>query len=521
MEFDILQSESETLEKEVPTSSFIGETLALVSLSASKLLFFILLTIIIGGAIIIAYFQTSLMLLALLLSFSLLSFFLGSLATGLKFSSGLEIAKLHLEEASEVIREYHRDNTENHEIKTGIPAIDSLYKLAENAAIGPEEELNRVKAELDLVLNNVAAAVILYGEDGDIKFCSPYIQVLTGYTNQQLQTNAIELTGSENVKDDFFKNIILEEDWQRYKRARLVSHLGEDSLVRFRIKHQSGLTLWLESRMVPIINYTGEVDSVMAITIDVTDSINYQKQIEEQNQDLNDFAYMVSHDLKAPIFTIHGMADALRDDYTDSLPDEAVELLTFITDAAKRLDKLVASVLEYSALSNSNESQTDLSLNETMSQVLSDYKEQLKGLDAKFTIPNDMPTVRGDPIRIYQVFSNLIGNAIKYREKSRSLHIQIFFRLLPPHLVEIEVRDNGLGIPEHKTAEIFRPYRRAHGADIEGSGVGLACVKKILEKLGGEVHAKSIEGQGSSFFLTLPLSKPARRAIPEDLERIF
>jgi len=459
----------------------------------------------------------------MLFHFSLLlsAFILGSLVTGLRFSSGLELAKSHLEEASELLSTSESNFASMPKSLTGIPAIDSFYHLAETAATQPETELTRVKEELSLVLNNVAAAVILYGGDGAVRFCSPYIQVLTGFTKEQLGIERIEGELNDYEKSDFLREIILEEDWQRYKRARLVSHLGEDSLVRFRIKHKSGLDLWLESRMVPIIDSAGEVQSVMTITIDVTDSINYQKQIEQQNQDLNDFAYMVSHDLKAPIFTIHGMADALRDDYSSALPQDAKDLLIFITDAAKRLDKLVASVLEYSALSNANETQAEVCLNDTINQVLSDYKEQLKPIEAKFTITENLPSIKADPIRVYQVFSNLIGNAIKYRNRNRPLNVQVTFRTLPPHLVQIEVKDNGIGIPGNKLKEIFRPYRRAHGGDIEGSGVGLACVKKIVEKLGGQVSVLSIEEQGSSFFLTLPLFKPAGRIIPQELERIY
>lgn len=519
MELNISKSESEELKSKETRSNLFSQSFAILALSSTKRLCYLLLGILILGISYLFYSLASIDLILISCCLLILSFTLGFLITGLKFSSGLELAKSHLEEVNDVFTLIDKDKS-TPTVITGNPIIDNFYHIAETAAIQPEMQLIKVKEELALVLNNVAAAVILYNGDGSVNFCSPYIQVLTGYTEDQLN-QSIDQNPNDNENIDFLKSIIAEEDWQRYKRARLVSHLGEDSLVRFRIKHKSGLELWLESRMVPIIDTSGEVQSVMTITIDVTDSINYQKQIEQQNQDLNDFAYMVSHDLKAPIFTIHGMADALRDDYSQLLPKDAIELLGFITDAAKRLDKLVASVLEYSALSNSNETQAEVSLNETISQVLSDYKEQLKSIDATFNVADKLPNIKADPIRVYQVFSNLIGNAIKYREKSRQLQVSITFKLFPPHLVQVEVKDNGLGIPSNKLKDIFRPYRRAHGGDIEGSGVGLACVKKIIDKLGGQVSVQSVEKQGSSFFITLPLSKTASRTIPEDLERLY
>jgi PAS domain S-box-containing protein len=520
LEIDFNKTEHENLISSKKDLSFLNSFIANVTFSSSKHKINIVIFISLCLIFTIFYLTSSISLTIISILSCVSGLFLGTLITGHRYSTGLEIAKLHLEETSEALKLSELSEKTNTGINiTGIPLIDSFYEIAENAALAPEHELQKLKEELSLVLNNIAAAVLLYAEDGSVQFCSPYIQVLTGFTKNELETNNYENENSE--KSDFLREIIVEEDWQRYKRARLISHLGEDSLVRFRVKHKSGLILWLESRMVPIINTAGEVQSVMTITIDVTDSINYQKQIEQQNQDLNDFAYMVSHDLKAPIFTIHGMADALRDDYSNVLPFEAKELLIFITDAAKRLDKLVASVLEYSALSNANETHSEIFVKEIIDQVLSDHKQQLMNINNSIIIGKDLPLIKADPIRIYQVFSNLIGNSIKYKNPEKSLKIIISHRLLPPNLVEIEIQDNGLGIPKNKLNDIFRPYRRAHGADIEGSGVGLACVKKIIEKLGGQVRVQSIEGEGSSFFVTLPLSKPARRTIPEDLERLY
>lgn len=517
MDLNLEKSESELLQSKEKKNNFLKNIIGNYILSANPHTSYALIVIICIYYVALALYTQSASVLWIYGIPSVITFFAGAAYVSARFSEGLEIAKSYLEETTKNITHASIIYNSENEI-TGIQAIDELYKIAEDSLSRPEEELLRVKEELSLVLNNIAAAVILYGDDGTVKFCSPYIHVLSGYSEKELQYAA---DGAKSEDEDFLKNIILEEDWQRYKRARLVSHLGEDSLVRFRIKHKSELVLWLESRMVPVINPHGDVESVMSITIDVTDSINYQKQIELQNQDLNDFAYMVSHDLKAPIFTIHGMADALKDDYASQLPQEAIDLLTFITDAAKRLDTLVASVLEYSALTNTNESQTEVSLIDTIQQVISDYKEQLKTVDAKFHIPEHIPLVKGDAIRFYQLFSNLIGNAIKYREPSRKLQVHIQYKTIPPNLIQIEIKDNGLGIPQNKIHDIFRPYRRAHGADIEGSGIGLACVKKIVERLGGQVSVISNEGEGSSFFIILPLSKPAGRTIPHEFEKLY
>lgn len=365
--------------------------------------------------------------------------------------------------------------------------------------------------QFDLVLNNIAAAVMICSPEGRPSFISTYIQVLTGYLPEDFQC----------YNGDFLQTLILEEDNERYQRSKNLSKLGEDSIVRFRIRHKSGLQLWLESRLVPTLNLSAEVDSVLSITIDVTESINYQTQIEEQNQDLSDFAYMVSHDLKAPVFTIQGMAEAIREDHGSGLGKEGLQLLQFISNAADRLHGLVGSVIEYSSLNNSSESAESIPLSESMSQVVSDYHQQIKDSGAEIIYPDDLPVVKGESIRIYQILSNLIGNTIKYRERSRPLRVEVSAKLLPPRMIELIIKDNGMGIPNAKLEDIFRPYRRAHSGDIEGSGIGLACVKKIVNRLGGNVYAESNEGEGSTFHVIIPAKEATRAPIPEDLRRIF
>lgn len=376
------------------------------------------------------------------------------------------------------------------------------------------KELDALRERYELVTNNIAASVIIQDSAGKITFCSPYTQVLTGHSTREIE--------SENAEGkDLLESIVAEQDLERYRRARLVSQLGEDILVRYRIRHRSGLPLWLETRMVPVCDDDGEVVSVMSVTIDVTDSLTYQQQIEEQNRDLSDFAYMVSHDLKAPIFTIKGMASALLEDYGNKLDKDGVELIDYIADAARRLEQLVASVIEYSSLATKQSQETDVSLNAVITNVQADLSELIKSKNAELTIPSDLPTIRGDHIRIYQVFSNLIGNALKYSSEERSPQISVRARKTGGSFVVIDVQDNGLGIPADKLEDIFRPYRRAHGKDIEGSGIGLACVKKIVDRLGGSVTVTSREGEGSTFRVTLRAAKPNPREVPDDLARLF
>lgn len=372
-------------------------------------------------------------------------------------------------------------------------------------------KVGELLARYELLTTNIAAAIVIYDTDRRVLFCSPFTEVLTGFTID-------EIYGSDK---DLLAEIVLESDREKFDRARSLAAMGEDYSVRYQVLHKSGLKLWLETRLVPLCDPDGKVVSLMLVTIDVTESVNHQRRIEEQNQDLSDFSYMVSHDLKAPIFTIKGMATALQEDFGEALGSEGKELLDFIMDGATRLEKLIASVIEYSSISTKQHKDDSVDLNDVMRQVLQDLSEQTKQAHASISVDSSLPVVRGDPLRCYQVFSNLVGNALKYRSKDRPAAITVRGGTTGRDLALIEVIDNGSGVPNDKLSDIFRPYHRAHGKEIEGSGIGLACVKKIVERAGGQVGVRSVQGQGSTFWVSLPTPPPKPQAIPDDLLRAY
>jgi PAS domain S-box-containing protein len=354
-----------------------------------------------------------------------------------------------------------------------------------------------LQGRYNVLVDNLAAAVVVYDENWRIRFISPYTELLTGHTAEEFYT----------AQEDIFESISVE----RYARAKKVSQLGEDFHVQYQIRHRSGVMLWLDTRMVPITDEDGGVIGLLAVTIDVTESIRQRKQLEEQNQDLKDFSYMVSHDLKAPIFTIKGMVAALREDYAERLDADANGLLNYIVEGADRLEKLVSSVIEYSSITIRDSKIQSVFLGEILKSVLTDLSEQIRISEAKIVIPSSLPYLKGDPVRLYQVFSNLFGNAIKYRSPERALSIELRITRLEHDFVKIEIKDNGLGIPPGKLSDIFRPYHRAHSSEIEGSGIGLASVKKIVEKAGGSVSVVSEEGAGSIFSVVIPAAQVEER----------
>jgi PAS domain S-box-containing protein len=346
-----------------------------------------------------------------------------------------------------------------------------------------------------LLTDNLAAAVIVRGQDGKIVYCSPYTEILTGYPVNQMYGGA----------EDFFERIVHEEDRSKYNRSLQVTSHGEPFQFRYRFWHKTGLLMWAESRTVPILDDEGVVISSLSITLDVTGNVRYQRQVEEKNSELQDFTYMVSHDLKSPIFTLKGMLGILVEELGSGPSPALAEPVDHMHRALRRLEQLVTSVLEYSRASSFESKQERVELDGLLREVVDDFRPHLDQCGGGVSLSDKLPAVIGDTLRLTQVFSNLFSNAVKYRSPQRPLCVTVQPRAaLDPKMCLIAFTDNGLGIPPDKLEIVFRPFHRLHGTEIEGSGIGLACVKKLLERLGGSIVAESDGATGTTFLISLP-----------------
>ncbi|NDC37346.1 MAG: PAS domain S-box protein [Proteobacteria bacterium] len=390
-----------------------------------------------------------------------------------------------------------------------IRAIMGRIESAEQAGQIREEELRQTSAiaseRYKLLTENLAAAVIVRGQTGNIVYCSPYTEILTGYPVQDMYAD----------NRDFFEHIVHEDDRSKYTRSLQVTRHGEPFQFRYRFWHKTGLLMWAESRTVPILDEDGTVISSLSITLDVTGNVRYQRQVEEKNEELQDFTYMVSHDLKSPIFTLKGMLGILLEELGTEPRAEVAEPLDHMSRALRRLEQLVTSVLEYSRASSFESRHERIDFAQLLPEVLEDFKPHLATCSGAVTISGTLPVVIGDSLRLTQVFSNLLSNSIKYRNPNRPLQIRIEGRVSSdPKLASLAFSDNGLGIPPDKHELIFRPFHRLHGAEIEGSGIGLACVKKLLERLGGSISVESDGRSGSTFVVSLPVASLQEKLCP-------
>jgi len=351
------------------------------------------------------------------------------------------------------------------------------------------------RTKYEILTDNVAAAVILHDPHGAVVWCSPFTEVLTGFAISEILEN----------KESFFTTQIHEEDRDLFQRALKIISTGEPFQWRCRFFHKSGLMMWYETRTVPIYDEGLEDYMALSITIDVTANVINQMQIEERNRDLHEFTYMISHDLKAPIFTIKGMMAIVHEDLQGEMQPSVTDALQYIDRAAIRLEHLVGGILELAQVSTlSSKSNEPLPILEVFDEIRADYQPKLAEVGGILEVAAPFPEALLDRTAAYQIFSNLIGNAIKYRNPDRPLTIAVKARpTRAPRRIQIEVRDNGRGIPADKLPLLFKAFQRLGEDQTEGTGVGLACVKRLVEKAGGTIHAESNDGPGTCFVVEL------------------
>ena len=234
------------------------------------------------------------------------------------------------------------------------------------------------------------------------------------------------------------------------------------------------------------------------------ETVQKSAEIERRNKELDDFTYVVSHDLKEPLISIEGFSNILQMDYKDILKGEGKEYLDSIEGASVRMKALIDDLLVLSRISRPSESFKPVRVSNVIQEVKAEMEYTIRQKNVEFIVPVDLPTVFGNETQIKIVFRNLIGNSLKFNDKPRQI-VEIGFRDDQNGRFLFWVRDNGIGIEKEFHQKIFVIFQRLHRReDYEGTGAGLAIVKKIIEVYNGTVWVESEPHKGSTFYFTLP-----------------
>jgi PAS domain S-box-containing protein len=239
----------------------------------------------------------------------------------------------------------------------------------------------------------------------------------------------------------------------------------------------------------------------------------YMARLQESNQALQDFASIASHDMQEPLRKVISFGDMLSKEYEGVLGEEGNAYLRRMLDATQRMQALLKGLLEYSRVTTKIDPFVEVDLTKIVGEVLSDLEVRIKRTEGEVRI-GELPVIQADPMQMRQLFQNLIGNALKFHKEGEKPLVEVRSAIVDGKL-QIVVEDNGIGFEEQYIDRIFAPFQRLHGRDsrYEGTGMGLAICRKIVERHGGTMRAESNPGKGSRFIVILE----ARKAGPETL----
>jgi len=235
----------------------------------------------------------------------------------------------------------------------------------------------------------------------------------------------------------------------------------------------------------------------------------YNEQLKRSNQNLEDFAYIASHDLQEPLRKVKAFSDFIKTKYEDVIDEKGRDYINRMQSATGRMQLLIDSLLSYSRVATKAQPFVLVDLNATLQGVIADLEVRIRETGGRVEA-GPLPSVEADPVQMQQLFQNLIGNALKFHKKDVPPVVRIYNQPEGAGAgnCRIVVEDNGIGFEEKYSEKIFAIFQRLHGREeYEGTGVGLAICRKIADRHSGTIVAGSVPGEGAKFIFTLPLKQ--------------
>lgn len=275
-----------------------------------------------------------------------------------------------------------------------------------------------------------------------------------------------------------------------------------------RLKKKNNRLLWTVLTVNSLRKLTGEPLLLIAVQ-DIDQRVKAEQKLKSRadelarsNKELEQFAFVASHDLQQPLRTISNFLQLLERKYSDTLEDEAREYVRHGVEGSQRMQRMIRDLLAYSRVQRIGEDRQFIDVNEVLEEVNINLQETAEAHTAN-VLSEYMPMVKASRRQLVQLFQNLIENAIKFSASGRRPEVIISAADLP-NKVRFAVRDNGIGIPPESREKIFSLFQRLHEReDVEGTGIGLAVCQRIVENHGGRIWVESEPGKGSTFYFTV------------------
>ena len=371
------------------------------------------------------------------------------------------------------------------------------------------QEKNALSKELDNIRNALdkSAIVAIADRAGNItqindKFCE-----ISKYSREELIGKNHRIINSGHHPKEFFI-----EMWQTISSGKV--WVGE-----IKNKAKGGSYYWVYTTIVPFLDQSGHPERYVSIRFEITDKkiaqdhiIEYAKRLEVSNRELQDFASVAAHDLQEPLRKIQSFSDRLSVKFKADLPDEAKDYIDRMQNSAKRMQNLIDDLLMFSRVTTKTLPFEATDLKHVVNEVVSDLEVRIEQSGAKVEV-GELPVIDADPSQMRQLFQNLIANALKFQKKDVPPIVKID-AVIKGGKCSFSVCDNGIGFDEKYLDRIFTIFQRLHGRhEYEGTGIGLAVCRRIVERHLGVITAKSVFGEGATFIVTLPLKQKKEKDI--------
>ena len=386
---------------------------------------------------------------------------------------------------------------------------DCFVTLFENITERKESERKAEEQEkfIKSLLSAIPIPVFYKDRHGHYIGCNTAFTELIGPTSEEIAGKTVFDLAPRDIAETYHQRdleLMENPEHQKYE-AKVVTKFGEERSVIF-------------AKDV-FYDQHGNAMGLIGAFMDITDRREAEKALEKSkekyrrlftelsraHEELNQFAYVVSHDLKSPLRAISNYTTFINEDMTDQeLPEQVSGHLKGLNKAVAQCVQLVDDLLELSQIGRTNTDRVEIDVKNMLVEIVEGLKLPH---DSTVSIANEIPYVTANPVMLRQIFTNLITNGIKFNTSEKK-SIELSGWSLSDAHVEIMVRDNGIGIEGQYQQQIFKVFQRLHTKDeYEGTGIGLAIVKKSVEVMDGSIRLESTPGQGSVFFITLPAAR--------------
>ncbi len=378
-----------------------------------------------------------------------------------------------------------------------------------------ERALKESGEQYGSVVETVSDAVVMINEESTILFANHALEDIFGYTQTEIIGQKITILMPEHLRTphiDALKSYIA-------TGVKKYSWKG----IGFPGLHKSGKEIPLEISFGEFLKegrhiFTGIVRDVTERKQSEEKLQRYTEELERSNRELQDFAYISSHDLQEPLRKVIAFGDRLKMKYSETLGEDGLDYLERMNNATGRMQTLINDLLTYSRVTTKAKPFNPVNLKDVISQIVVDLENRITQTGGRVDI-GDLPVIDADKTQMFQLFQNLISNALKFHKTGEAPVVTVKSRLIPSpqpspqrgegegkgRFYEITVEDNGIGFDEKHLERIFKPFERLHGRkEYEGTGMGLPICRKIVSRHGGRITAKSSPDKGSAFIVTLP-----------------